>query len=43
MSLQESETVELKARVVDEIKNEVVAFANSQSGTLYVGVLDDGE
>lgn len=43
MSLQESETVELKARVVDEIKNEVVAFANSQGGTLYVGVLDDGE
>lgn len=43
MSLQESETVELKARVVDEIKNEVVAFANSQGGTLYIGVLDDGE
>lgn len=43
MSLQESETVELEARVVDEIKNEVVAFANSQGGTLYVGVLDDGE
>ena len=43
MSLQESETVELKARVVDEIKNEVVAFANSQGGTLYVGVLDVGE
>lgn len=43
MSLQESETVELKAQVVDEIKNEVVAFANSQGGTLYVGVLDDGE
>lgn len=43
MSLQESETVELKARVVDEKKNEVVAFANSQGGTLYVGVLDDGE
>lgn len=43
MSLQESETVELKARVVDEIKNEVVAFANSQGGTLFVGVLDDGE
>lgn len=43
MSLQESETVELKARVVDEIKNEVAAFANSQGGTLFVGVLDDGE
>lgn len=43
MSLQESEIVEFKAIVVEEIKNEVVAFANSQGGTLYVGIADDGE
>lgn len=43
MSLQESETIEFKAIVVEDIKNEVVAFANSQGGTLFVGVLDDGE
>lgn len=43
MSLQESETIEFKAIVVEDIKNEMVAFANSQGGTLFVGVLDDGE
>lgn len=43
MSLQESETIEFKAIVVEDIKNEVAAFANSQGGTLFVGVLDDGE
>ena len=43
MSLQESETIEFKAIVVEDIKNEVIAFANSQGGTLFVGVLDDGE
>lgn len=33
MRLQESETVELKHTVVDEIKKEIVAFANSNGGT----------
>ncbi|MDR1061805.1 MAG: putative DNA binding domain-containing protein [Clostridiales bacterium] len=43
MIFKESETVELKAQVVDEIKKGVVAFANSGGGTLYVGVADSGE
>ena len=42
MIFQESETVELKAIVVDDIKKEVIAFANCEGGKLYIGVLDDG-
>ena len=43
MLYQESETVELKSVVVDDIKKEIIAFANSDGGTLYIGVRDDGE
>lgn len=43
MRFQESETVELKAIVVDEIKKEVIAFANCDGGKLYIGVRDNGE
>ena len=42
MSFQESETLELKEIVVEDIKKEIIAFANSAGGTLYVGVADDG-
>ncbi len=42
MTFQESETVELKEIVVDDIKKEIIAFANSAGGTIYVGVSDDG-
>ena len=42
MLFQESETVELKGIVVEDIKKEVIAFANSAGGTVYVGVTDDG-
>ena len=42
MLYQESETVELKSIVVDDIKKEIVAFANCNGGRLYVGVNDDG-
>lgn len=43
MRYRESETVELKTVVVDDIKKEIVAFANSDGGRLYIGVRDDGE
>ena len=43
MSYQESETVELKSAVADDIKKEIIAFANSDGGKLYIGVRDDGE
>ena len=42
MIFQESETVELKAIVVEDIKKEIVAFANCEGGKLYIGVQDDG-
>ena len=40
---QESETVELKATFVESIKKEIVAFANTDGGKLFVGVADNGE
>jgi len=43
MQFKESATVELKLTVVDEIKKAIIAFANSEGGTLYIGVRDDGE
>lgn len=43
MLYQESETVELKSIIVDDIKKEIIAFANSDGGKLYIGVRDDGE
>ena len=39
---RESETIELKEVVVDEIKKEIIAFANCDGGKLYMGVQDDG-
>lgn len=42
MLFQESETIELKEIVVDDIKKEIIAFANCQGGTLYIGVRKDG-
>lgn len=42
MVFQESENVELKKIVVDDIKKEIIAFANCDGGKLYVGVGDDG-
>ena len=38
MFFQERETMELKAIVVEDIKKEVIAFANGDGGQLYVGV-----
>lgn len=42
MVYQESENVELKSKVVDDNKKEVIAFANTNGGKLYVGIDDDG-
>ena len=42
MIFQESETVELKATVVEDIKKEIIAFANCKGGKLYIGIQDDG-
>lgn len=42
MRFQESEVIELKSIVVSDICKEVIAFANTKGGTLYIGVSDDG-
>lgn len=42
MKFRESENVELQAIVGDDMKMEIIAFANSNGGTIYVGVADDG-
>lgn len=38
----ESKTTEFKREYADGIKNTVVAFANCDGGTIYIGVEDDG-
>lgn len=40
--LAESGTVELKREYVEAVKKTVIAFANCQGGTVYIGVEDDG-
>lgn len=42
MRFQETETVELKSIMMDDLKKEIIAFANCDGGTIYVGVADDG-
>ena len=42
MAFVEGEVVELKAEVVGDICKEVIAFANTKGGTLYIGVSNDG-
>ena len=43
MRYQESETVELKQDFSENIRKEIIAFANSRGGKIYIGVLDNGE
>lgn len=43
MTLHESETVELKEIIVEDIKKEVIAFANCGGGKLYIGVANNGD
>ena len=38
----ENEFIELKSELTKEIKKEIVAFANSKGGTIYIGINDDG-
>ena len=43
MILQESQTVEFKESWRDEFLKTVCAFANTDGGTLYIGINDQGE
>ena len=43
MKLYESETVELKEIYTPDLKKEIVAFANTNGGTIYIGMQGNGE
>lgn len=43
MNFSENEKVEMKASVVGDVCKEVIAFANTNGGTLYIGVADNGD
>ena len=42
MKYSESDIIELKKELTEDIKKEIVAFLNTNGGTIYVGVDDDG-
>ena len=42
MVFRGSEKVELKEIVVNDIRKEIIAFANCNGGKVYIGVQDDG-
>lgn len=41
--MAESKTIEYKREYTDDVKKTVIAFANTNGGTLFIGVDDDGE
>lgn len=43
MKFKESSTLELKQMIVPDIKKEIIAFANSNGGTIYIGIADNGD
>ncbi|MBE6932917.1 MAG: winged helix-turn-helix transcriptional regulator [Ruminococcaceae bacterium] len=43
MIFAENEFIELKSEVVGDICKEVIAFANTKGGTLYIGIQNDGQ
>lgn len=43
MKLYESETVELKEIYTPDLKKEIIAFANTIGGTIYIGIDNNGE
>ncbi|MCD8150465.1 MAG: putative DNA binding domain-containing protein [Clostridiales bacterium] len=42
MVRRKSENIEFKMIVVDDVKKEIIAFANCDGGKLYIGIQDDG-
>ena len=42
MTLSENDTIEFKETLTDVIKKDVIAFDNSNGGTIYIGIADDG-
>ena len=43
MLIKENYNIEFKREFTDKIQNEILAFINSDGGTIYVGVEDTGE
>lgn len=43
MKYEEDEHTELKSQYTPDIKKEVIAFANTKGGTIYIGVDDQGD
>lgn len=41
--MHESEQVEFKQQYVDDIKKEIIGFANTKGGTIHIGIADDGQ
>jgi ATP-dependent DNA helicase RecG len=41
VTFQESETVELKLDYAESIRKDIIAFANTSGGTIYIGIADD--
>ena len=39
----EDQKKELKVELTKDIKKEIVAFANTNDGTIYIGIDDDGK
>ena len=39
----ETEKIEFKSNILGDVYKEVIAFANTDGGTLYIGINDDGE
>lgn len=42
MNFMETEYCELKSILTKNIKKEIIAFANTNGGKIYIGVTDDG-
>ena len=40
---REDQETELKVELTKDIKKEIVAFANTNNGTIYIGIDDNGE
>lgn len=43
MRYEESDRIELKRQMVDDLDKEIVAFLNAHGGTIYIGVDDEGK
>ena len=43
MKFMEGLTVELKKQITDDIQKTVIAFANTDGGTVYIGIDDNGD